>query len=348
MSRPVEFHNLRLAAGSQFYNLVPEQVAVDPTPLTVPRIWFNTTEGVIKFSVLVEGTPTAKAIGDTAELEQAILTLEGELTDYVDSEIAKLGAAFSYRGTVVPGADEPSAFDLATLNAQSGYYYKAANDGYVTLAGTAKYLNEKDGVLFNSLGGYDIIDNSNSEVQGTTGEVVVTGSSDTGFTVALAEAVKTQLSNLATSTSTLLTQLDNVKTAAGLSATGQYVAPTGTNYLDASTSIPTALSALDTSLKAASDAAAANGGALTALTGEINGNKFRQETTVAALTHTFTHNFGTPFVHATVWVKDEDDGHWYNDVLSVRHSADGNSTVVTSTVAVNVAVVIERATDVGA
>jgi hypothetical protein len=336
--RPIEFHNIRLAAGSQFYNLVPEQLAADPTPLTVPRIWFNTTEGVIKYSKLVTGNPTAIAIGDTSELEAAIADLDTELRSYVDSEIAALGAAFSYRGTITPGADTGSAFDLGTLNGESGHYYKATGDGYVTLAADTKFVKAKDGVLFNSLGGYDVIDNSNSEVQGTADEVEVTGSSDTGFTVRLAAAVRTQLTNLSSSVSTLLTQMAAVKAAVGLDASGNYVTPTGTNYLDASSSVADALGRLDTQLKAVADDATK----VDALRVAINGNVARYESTVANVLHTITHNFDSKNVAVTVWVKDEVSGHYYNDVVSVRNSADGNSIVIEASEAVNVIAVVEK------
>jgi hypothetical protein len=343
--RPVEFHNLKLAAGAQFFNLVPEQLAADPTPLTVPRIWFNTTEGVIKYSKLVTGNPVAIAIGDTSELEAAIADLDTDLRAYVDSEISALGAAFSYRGQVTPGAGAGTAFDLSGLaTTEAGHYYKASADGYVTFAADVQFVKAGDGVLFNSAGGYDVIDNSNSEVQGTADEVEVTGSTDTGFTVRLAAAVRTQLANLSSSVSTLLTQIANVKAAVGLDASGNYVVPTTSNYLNASSSVADALGRLDTQLKTVAD----DNTKVEALRTAINGNVARYESGAANVLHTITHNFGTNNVAVTVWVKDEVSGHYYNDVVSVRNSTDGNSIVIEASEAVNVIVVVEKKEDIAA
>lgn len=112
----------------------------------------------------------------------------------VDDRVTALGAAFNYVGTVDGGATEDAAFDLATLPAggkDAGDYYKVATSGYLKVgAGTPFYVTAKDGIVWNKSGGVDVLDNTNSQVLAGA-NIEVTGSSDTGFTVALDGVVPT-------------------------------------------------------------------------------------------------------------------------------------------------------------
>lgn len=134
-------------------------------------------------------------LNDSISFRDADLRLDAALKEEVDARIAaieavedsiaSLGSAFNYVGTLVGGADASSALDLA-LEAEkdAGDYYKVTTAGYFKVgAGDAFFANVGDGLVFNSNGGVDKIDNTNSEVQGTAGRVSVTGSTDTGFVV---------------------------------------------------------------------------------------------------------------------------------------------------------------------
>ena len=109
---------------------------------------------------------------------------------FVLDSIAVLGNAFEYVGTVEGGA-QGSPFDLATLAKQTaGDYYKVTTPGYFKMGASTFLANVGDGIIFNSAGGVDKIDNTDSNVEGTAGFITVTGSADTGFTVDVAQAFK--------------------------------------------------------------------------------------------------------------------------------------------------------------
>lgn len=319
MSRAQMMNTIKMMVGSEIQNLVPETLTVDPV-ITSPRIWFNSTELAVKFGYLdTDDTPIIIAMGDTSEVEQT-------LTNYVNTKIAELGAAFSYRTTVNGGAEEASAFDLNTLYSgdtpRAGDYYKVEASGWFTLGGVARFANNGDGVLINAVGNFDVIDNSNSEIEvaaGSTDFLAVTGNPDVGYEVAVTESFKTQFASV-------LTQLTNIRQAVGLTAEGQIPADAFTDYehLDGVSSIIEALQALDDGIVAAKQQAAtatttlqtAVSTAFGALTTELSDSLVAYESTVAAALHEVNHNFGTD-VSVEYWIKDEDTGTYHNDQVSV-------------------------------
>ena len=113
--------------------------------------------------------------------------------DAVETKVDNLGSAFNYVGTVSGGATAGAAFDLSSLTEKdAGDYYKVAAAGYFVLAPAAAfYANLHDGLVFNNASGIDKIDNTDSTVAGTANEITVTGSTDTGYTVAIATEFKT-------------------------------------------------------------------------------------------------------------------------------------------------------------
>ena len=86
--------------------------------------------------------------------------------------------------------------------------------------------NANDGLVWNTLAGVDIIDNTNSTVAGTAEFISVTGSSDTGFLVDIdaafkgkVSAVETGLGNEITNRGVAITNLDaSLKTYADAAA----------------------------------------------------------------------------------------------------------------------------------
>lgn len=207
MSRFPRFHGISLAAGAYIENLRAERLGSDPTELAPGRFWYNTTEKALKYTDLDDGGGVVVQVFATGEQIEALSGRIGAIeadyasTSYVESKIAELGTGFNYVGEITPGVDEASALDALTLaDTGAGAYYKAAAAGYVKVGstGTARYVNAKDGVLFNASGTVDVVDNSNSEIGGVADFVEVTGSTDTGFTVDLAAAFKGRVSDLET------------------------------------------------------------------------------------------------------------------------------------------------------
>lgn len=277
-----EFHGISLAPNSFVENFVVEQLASDPVPVGPGRVWFNTTLKVFRQSTLDSGGSVvvrtfataedlAAATGDLttlttttkSNLVAAINELDTGL-DAVNLRVDALGNAFNYVGTVAGGADTAGAFDLSTLpvgGKDSGDYYKVTTAGYfkVGAAGTPFYANTNDGLVWNSVGGVDKIDNTDSAVSGTANEITVTGSTDTGYVV----SIDTVFSGRVT---TLETEATAAQTAAGLNPDGTLTAFSGTTYLDTKSSLRAAAIALDTAVKAEVDRAKAAEGVVSTLT----------------------------------------------------------------------------------
>lgn len=148
-------------------------------------------------------------------LKDADVRLDAAIKAVTDS-VAALGAAFNYVGVLSGGADEANAFDMSSLLAEgkdAGDYYKVAVAGWFKLGeeGTPFFANVSDGLIFNTAGGVDKIDNTNSEVQGTADYISVTGSSDTGFVVDVAGTFKGRVSTLESEMDAAEGRLDAVK-----------------------------------------------------------------------------------------------------------------------------------------
>ena len=128
-------------------------------------------------------------IGSLTSLDTTDKTSIVNAINSLKSQVGSLGSAFNYVGTVAGGADAGSAYDLGTLatsGKDTGDYYKVATAGYfkVGAGGTPFYANVNDGLVWNSAGGIDKIDNTDSSVSsGNADFISVTGSADTGFTV---------------------------------------------------------------------------------------------------------------------------------------------------------------------
>jgi len=115
---------------------------------------------------------------------------------YIDTKVSTLNNAFLYEGLIAGGANSGTATDLSTLSTKAGSYYKLSNSGYVTYNTDTQFLNLGDAVVFNNVGGYDVIDNTNSTVAGTANFVEVTGSPDTGYSVDLDSVFKSRIIDL--------------------------------------------------------------------------------------------------------------------------------------------------------
>lgn len=288
-----------LAGGSTFGNLHVERLTADPSSLpNAGRVWYNTTDKLFKFTALDGSNAVVVRSFATAE---ALASEIQTLTDYVDNAIAQIGNAFNYVGTVTGGATSGAAFDLSTLTQKdAGDYYKVTTAGWFKqpASGTAFYANVGDGLVFNLASDVDLIDNTHGSVSGTTDEIVVTGSVDTGFTVSLAPAV--------------LSRITTVETAV--------------NDLEAAVGDVTQLTTTATDLVGAVNELASNSsGAVSNVVAAINSMKFTYSSTTAALTHTVTHNMGMGVLYQ-VLVKN-DDGKFQNDIPYVLTTDDNTLTV---------------------
>lgn len=73
-------HGITLAANSWIENLLVEKLANDPMPIVASRIWHNTTERAIKFSLLDEGGAViVRTISTAEDLQAAIDTLQAAI-----------------------------------------------------------------------------------------------------------------------------------------------------------------------------------------------------------------------------------------------------------------------------
>lgn len=192
---------------------------------------FATAEALAAAVSALEGADTtltnnlaAEVTARTAADTTLTNNLAAEVTARTAADVAlglridALGNAFNYVGTTVGGADAGSATDLALLAAgtkDSGDYYKVTTAGYfkVGVAQAAFYANVGDGLVFNLAGTIDIIDNTNAAVTGTTDEIAVTGSLDTGFVVGLAGTFSGRVSTLESGLATEVTARTAADTA---------------------------------------------------------------------------------------------------------------------------------------
>lgn len=80
-----KYHGITLANNSWIENLHVEKLAADPMPITASRIWHNTTERTLKFSLLdAGGAVIVRTISTAEDLTAAIGTLQAA----IDAETA--------------------------------------------------------------------------------------------------------------------------------------------------------------------------------------------------------------------------------------------------------------------
>jgi hypothetical protein len=114
------------------------------------------------------------------------------------------------------------------------------------------------------------------------------------------EAIDTTLENLGDVTGDIQTEVNAIETAVGLNSTGTLIPWTGTNYVNASTTVADAIGDLDTAIKSVETAAG------TALTNAVNtlnttiDNLYFLYDGSSATSHTVTHNLGQRYCNVTV------------------------------------------------
>jgi len=169
------------------------------------------------------------------DLDTEVTAINAALTTETNARIAgddalglridALGSAFNYVGTINGGASAGAATNLASLTEKdAGDYYKVAAAGYFVLAPAAAFFaNANDGIVFNLAAGVDLIDNTNASVSGTANEIEVTGSLDTGYTVAIDSVFSGRVTTLESTVGalgTMATQNANAVAITGGSISG--------------------------------------------------------------------------------------------------------------------------------
>jgi hypothetical protein len=233
-------HGITLAQNSWIENANFEQLSADPVPVSAGRVWFNTTDKRFKHSSLdAGGAVVIRTFANLEELNAAVSTLNTAISDEATARttaintvvsnytaadsalglrIDALGSAFNYVGTIAGGADAANAFDMSTLipsHKDAGDYFKVITTGYfkASTEATPFFAKVGDGLVWNLVGAIDIIDNTDSEVNGTTDFITVTGSTDTGFVVDVATTLKTRVTTLETGLADEITDRSEADTA---------------------------------------------------------------------------------------------------------------------------------------
>jgi hypothetical protein len=196
------------------------------TSIGIETIRAQGAEQTIANSVTAEiarATAAEQTIANAVAAEVTRATgVEAELRtdlDDLSAKVTNLGNVFEYKGTI-------SDTDLTKIVSPGiGDYYKVAAAGTYTGAnGFSITVGLGDGLVFNGTD-FDKIDNTDSAVFGTTGFITVTGSSDTGYTVDVAQTFKDRLTAVENATSVdtadLQDQIDGLRSNAVTEASRQ-------------------------------------------------------------------------------------------------------------------------------
>jgi hypothetical protein len=167
---------------------------------------------------------------------------------------AAVSGSMSYKGTIDASIATGEALDGAIVG--DFFLVSAAGvlDGISFSVGDHLVVNTNiTDFSVDGAGKIDIIDNTESSDILRTSDVVndlTTG----GTTVPLSAQQGVVLKGI---TDDLQTELDDTQAGAGLDANGDYITPSGSNYIDASTSLASADALLDAQIKVNADAIAA-------------------------------------------------------------------------------------------
>jgi len=319
---------------------------VDDRLATVEDEFFN-KDGSVAFT-----SDQSMGGNKLTDLAEPTADTDAATKSYVDTAVGALGAAFNYVGTVAGGADTANAYDMSTLSEggkDTGDYYKVATSGYfkASSGGAEFYANAGDGLVWNVSGSIDVIDNTNSEVQGTADFISVSGATDTGFTVDIDATFKGRMDTAESEIDTLELEVGDVST----------LTTTATDVVAAVNELDAEIGDMSTVTTTASTVV----GAINELDSEIgdlktslNNGRFTYNSTSgqsgadaggggAATTHTISHNLNTAFVSVNLWVYR--DGAWKNDIAAITQT-DVDTLTVNLTSSYDVLVVVQSLADI--
>lgn len=214
-------HGITLAANSFIENLLVEKLAADPMPIVASRIWHNTTERSLKFSLLnASGAVIVRTVANLEDLQAALATLQAavdaEATARIAGDSAEVAARVAALATVTQAvADETAA--------------RIAGDAAEVTARTA---------------------GDASEASARTAAIAVAAANAADATATETAARLAGDVAMGVRVDGVQAELDATQAGAGLSVTGAYVAPANTTYLGTATSLNAADALLDTALAA--------------------------------------------------------------------------------------------------
>ncbi len=170
------------------------------------------------------------------------LTIQGNLTVQGDTTTLNVATLNVEDKNITLGSGTDTAATLDTAGLQIGTSGNIAfTYDHATLSWkTTHVINLNSNKLINVLAG-------------TTGLDGINWTQFNSAITTLTTNLGTEVTNRTNADATIQSEIDAIEAAVGLSAAGAFVAYSGTNYLDASTTIRNAISALDTSLKTVSN-----------------------------------------------------------------------------------------------
>lgn len=147
------------------------------------------------------------------------ITYSTEQVDSLNSRVgeleSKVASPFNYRGSVA-GGTQVAPFDLETLtNKANGDFYRVSSSGYfVDVFSTVYKLNANDSFVFSN-SAIEKFDNTDTTVSGGSAYVSVTGNTDDGYSVDLAQTTKDSIDSISGLSSTVsghTTQIGDLET----------------------------------------------------------------------------------------------------------------------------------------
>lgn len=276
----------------------------------------------------------ARADGDTALQTQIEAWVEAQLQGNANADLAEQAARLA--------ADTALQTELNTTQASIGLN----TDGTFAAIEGSNYMDAAT-TVYGAAASLDL--NLKRVDDALVAETAARQAEDSTLSASLAAETLART----TADTVLQEEVNRIEAGAGLETDGSYAAATGTNFLNAATSLKDADLKLDTAIKSEEQRAvaveaglqtqldaivAASGDGAAALKTQLNSDRFKLETTVAATEHTVTHNLGTDFIHYTILVKGTDN-KWRNDIVPVE-IVNNNSFVVSLTESRNIRVVV--------
>lgn len=213
-----KFHGLRLAGNSFIENLQIEKLTEDPANLVGSRIWHNTTEGTLKFSVIESGQVITHAIFDRETATSALNAINATVTTNNTTLSAALTTETNAR---------ISAIETLALAVTAEQMARATADTEAALKTAADLQAETNARIL-------------------ADQVASSGSSDQLATETAARLAGDQA--LDTLITAVQAEVNATQAGAGLAITGAYVAESGSAYIAAATSLANAAVLLDTAL----------------------------------------------------------------------------------------------------
>ena len=273
-------------------------------------------------------TAVQSALANEAQLRtDGDAALQTQIQAYIDSAITNNVNADNAETAARIAADAAIQSELDATQAAIGL---ATNGTLIPISGT-NYMDTATTVF----GAASFLDNNLKRVDDALTAEIATR---TSAVAAANTAISTETADRITAVQGVQTELNTTQVGAGLETNGSYAAPTGTNYLNAATSLKDADLKLDSALKSEAERAtsaetglqtqidslvASAGDGATALKAQLNNGRYHFQSSTAALTFTITHNLGTSFLLRDIMVEGTDTV-WRYDLVAIEE-IDSNS-----------------------